>query len=66
MQAVFLRQFAREAESLAHQSTDPERQASSRRYAEQWRALAEELDAANEAYDFDRTWLRPAEASASA
>lgn len=61
MQAVFFRQFAREADSLAHKSASPEGQESYRGLAEQWRALAELLDSENELHDFGGSPIRPAE-----
>lgn len=52
MQAVFFRQFAREADLLAHKSTSPERQQWYRSLSELWRAFAEVMDEKNDLYEF--------------
>ncbi|HXI99597.1 MAG TPA: hypothetical protein VNH44_00145 [Micropepsaceae bacterium] len=51
MQAVFFRQFAREADLLAHKSTDRDRQAWYIRLSELWRAFAEVMDEKNDLYE---------------
>ena len=52
MQAVFFRQFAREADSLAHKSPIPERKMSYRRLADLWRTFADVMDEENDLYEF--------------
>jgi hypothetical protein len=60
MQAVFYRQFAREAESFAHKVGSPEGQAKYRDLATKWREMAEALDEENEFRDLTRTRVRVA------
>ena len=45
MRAVFYREFAREADSKAHKSPTAEARDSYTLLADQWRALAEQMDA---------------------
>jgi hypothetical protein len=52
MQAVFFRQFAREADLLAHTSPCRGRQARFRRLAELWRTFAAAADEENRLYEF--------------
>ena len=65
VRAVFFRQYAREAESLAHKSRGSEGQASYRAIAEQWHALAEQADMVSGLYDLVPSPVRIVQASAS-
>jgi hypothetical protein len=65
MRAVFYRQFAREADSLAHKCPSPENAESYRHLAEQWRALAGQMDAATDFPDLAGFAVHPLHISAS-
>ena len=62
MQAVFYRQFAREAELLSHKSGPSEGQAWYADLAEHWRAVAEQADAENDPCEFATPPARSAHA----
>jgi hypothetical protein len=65
MRAVFYRQFARDADSLAHKCPSPENAESYRHLAGQWRALAEQMDAATDFPDLAAFAVHPLHISAS-
>jgi hypothetical protein len=65
MRAVFYRQFAREADSLAHKCPSPENAESYRHLAEQRRALAEQMDAATDFPDLAGFAVHPLHISTS-
>jgi hypothetical protein len=65
MRAVFYRQFAREAECLAHKCPTPETSQSYRHLAELWLALAEQMDAASDSPNVAGLAVHPLHLSAS-
>ena len=63
MRAVFYRQFARDAESMAHKCLTPETSESYLQLAEQWRILAEQMDAMTDFPDFANSGTQAARIS---
>jgi hypothetical protein len=59
MRAVFYRQFAREADSMAHKCSTPETRNSYRQLAIQWRSLAEQMDDMNDFPDIGEAGIHP-------
>jgi hypothetical protein len=65
MRAVFYRQFARDAEAMAHKCLAEDTRDSYRQLAEQWRLLAEQMDAISDPPDFAGSDVHPLNVSYS-